>query len=78
MFFVSVAYKRVTEELSVSVGNKEVICTILGQFCRVFVSVANAGVKVPVFSIDLRRTGPWRPEAPIRIPCKVNTNMYTI
>ena len=54
LFFVSAESKGVTEVVSVSVAIKEVICTVSGQFRGVFVSVANAGLKVPLFSIDLR------------------------
>jgi hypothetical protein len=37
------------------VARKEVIGTILGQFRRLFVSAANAGLKVLVFSINERK-----------------------
>jgi hypothetical protein len=44
-----VASKAVAEAFDVSAASKAVICTIFGQFCSVFVSAANAGLKVPVF-----------------------------
>jgi hypothetical protein len=49
-----VASKGVADAFFVSVASKELICTILGQSCGVFVSVANAGLKVPVFSSGMR------------------------
>jgi hypothetical protein len=50
-----VASKGVADAFFVSVANEEVICTILVQFCDVFVSAANAGFKVPVFGMcDLK------------------------
>ena len=45
-FFVSAESKGVTGAASVSADSKGVICTLLVQFGRIFVSVANAGVKV--------------------------------
>jgi hypothetical protein len=74
MFFASVATKGVTGFDFVNVESKGLICTILGQFRSVFVSVANGGLKVPVFSTLTLGAA----EASVRISHKVNKHMYAV